>query len=125
MVYLTELSTLASFIKLVFLLIVFVLILVVTYYFTRWYARNGAGTRKTRNIEVLESYLLGPGKSISIIRVGEHFLAVSIAKEQVTVLTELSDDELDFTKEIPEAMPFADAFKKVLQQRRENKPDQK
>lgn len=81
-------------VQLVTILIIFVVIIVLAYFVTKWVAgyqkMKGAGT----NIEVLESYRVAPNKFIAIVRVGEKYLALAVGKDEMSRLCELSKDEL-------------------------------
>ena len=48
-------SALASFFKLCMLLIAFILILVASYYVTRWYAQSGFVRRQNHNMEIVDT----------------------------------------------------------------------
>ena len=112
---LTQYSTSASIIKLILLLIVFAGVLFLSYYFTKWYAKSGLVKKKTRNIEIEESYQLSPGKVIYIVRIGEKHVSFISSKDNVVKLTEVTEDELDFTVEdnVVEGVSFKDAITKA------------
>ena len=120
-VYLVGMSTLASLIKLILLLVVFVLILFASYYFTRWYAKSGLVKNQSKNIQIMESYPLGPGKQICIIRLGSRYAAVAISKEQITFLTELQEEDLNMEETVAQEMDFGAAFEKVLRSKLKKK----
>ena len=109
-------STLASFIKLILLCIAFVFILIGSYYFTKWYAGSGMVKNKTKNIQVMESYPLGPGKQVCILKLGEKYIAVAICKEQVTVLTELPEEQLIFEETTIQNAGFSEVFGKLVKE---------
>ncbi len=115
-VYLVGSSTLASFIKLILTCICFVLILVAAYCFTKWYAGSGMVKNKTKNIQVMESYPLGPGKQICILKIGEKYVAVAIAKDQVTVLTELQEEQLTFEEIAVKNTSFGEVFGNTMKE---------
>jgi flagellar protein FliO/FliZ len=115
-VYLVGMSTLASFFKLVMLLIVFILILVASYYCTKWYAKSGLLKNPSSNIQVLESFSLGQGRQICIVQIGDKCLAIAICKEQITFLTELDRDSL-MEKPVVQEGSFQDIFGEQLKGR--------
>lgn len=109
-------STLASLFKLIALLIVFILILVASYFFTKWYAKAGMTRIKSGNIQVVESFPIAQGKQISILKIGEKYIAVAVCKEQITFLTELTEEQLSL--EIPPTAntDFSEVFQKIRKQ---------
>ena len=73
-------SALASFFKLCMLLIAFILILVASYYVTRWYAQSGFVRRQNHNMEIVDTLSMGPNRQICIVRIGQKYIAVSVCK---------------------------------------------
>ena len=115
-VYLIGTSTLASLFKLIALLIVFILILVASYYATKWYAKTGMLNNRTQNIHIVESFAMGPGKQICILRLGEKYIAVAVCKDQIVYLTEIPEEQLSLELPKPENGNFKDVFGKMLKQ---------
>lgn len=109
-VFLVGMSMLSSFIKLILLLVVFILILVGSHYFTKWYAKSGLLGKQSVNIQVMENFPMGAGKQICILRIGEKYMAVAVGKDQITFLSELDPEQLSFS--LPE--PMEDSFGKIF-----------
>ena len=47
-----------------------------------------------KNIKVIESFRVNNNKFIQILQVGEKYLAISICKDNINVLTELTKEQL-------------------------------
>ena len=92
--FLTGFDTADSFAQLVTVLIVFVLVLALTLYTTRWIARYQKGQKKGGNIEVVETCPMGNGKYVQILRLADTYVAVAVCKDTVTFLTELPREQL-------------------------------
>ena len=86
----TKYSTFAGIFKLIFLIIIFAIILVLSYIVTKWYANSGLIKNKTNNISVVENFQLSPGRTISIIKIGEKYVAIAQYKDSIVKLAELS-----------------------------------
>lgn len=115
---LTGYSAFASLIKMILLLVLFVLILIASYYVTRWYAKSDFINKRTKNISVVESFQVSPGKLIYIVKIGNKYIAMAGTKEQMCFLTELNPDELDFEMRQPsEAAPFSDIFSQIIKKK--------
>ncbi|WP_026669930.1 FliO/MopB family protein [Butyrivibrio sp. AE3006] len=110
----------ASISQLITVLIIFILVLGATYYVTMWIAKYQKNNVAGGNIEILETQRLSNTKYIQIIRVASKYLVISVSKDSVTLLTELTQDEYkppefakaeipDFSKELSKMM---DRFKK-------------
>lgn len=115
-VFLIGTSTLASLFKLIALLIVFILILVASYYVTKWYAKSGMIGNRSQNIQVVESFSMGPGKQICILKLGEKYVAVAVCKEKITFLTDLNEEQLSLEAPPIENTNFKDVFGKMMKQ---------
>ena len=90
-------STAGSFLQLVSLLIVFALVMALTYFVTKWIAKYGNAGNASTNIDVIETYRLSANRFIAIIRLGkEKYVACAVSKDHVALLAELAADELTF-----------------------------
>lgn len=107
----TRMSTVDSIAQLVSVLIIFVLILALTLFITRWMANYQKGTKVCSNIEVLETCATGNGKYIQIIRLGETYVAIAVCKDTVTLLAEIPKEQISF----PEGTKGTLNFKELLQ----------
>ena len=117
----TKYSTFTSIFKLIVLIIIFVAILFLSYVVTKWYANSGLVKNKTNNISIIENFQLSPGKKISIIRIGEKYVALAQSKEKIVKLTELTEDQLDFNEknEIQDTS-FKAVFSSLMKERKKS-----
>ena len=126
MMILTTGSVFNSAIELITVIIIFVFVLLVTYYVTKWIAGYQKEHMRQGNLVITEAIRLPGNKYIEIIRAGEDkYLVVGVGKNELTLLATLTKEEI---KNIPEGMQsqsanfgnFADAFadaKKALQKK--------
>ena len=123
----TKYSTFAGIFKLIFLVIIFIVILVLSYLVTKWYANSGLVKNKTNNIEIKESFQLAPGKTISIVRIGEKYVALAQFKDNVVKLAELTEEELILNREVLISdSSFKDVFSNIVKSRKKDtKSDKK
>lgn len=120
----SEFSTLASIIKFIVLLILFIGLLFAASWFTRWYAKVAMPKQKFHNISVIESYPFGPGRTIFILKIGEKYVAVAVAKDRITVLTELTEEELDLEpQEFVKQGSFGDMFSELVKKSKKQETD--
>lgn len=88
-------STSQSFFQLIIVLVCFVVVLVLAYYTTRWLANYQKGRSFNKNLKIIETLKLSPDKYVQIIACGkDKYLIVGLSKNEVTLLGELSEDEL-------------------------------
>lgn len=64
------------------------------------------------NMELIEACRIAPGKYIQIVRVGKKYLALAICKDSVTLLSELSEDEIKITEK-KEMVSFKELLEKA------------
>lgn len=123
----TKYSTFAGIFKLIFLVIIFIVILVLSYLVTKWYANSSLVKNKTNNIEIKESFQLAPGKTISIVRIGEKYIALAQFKDNVVKLAELTEEELILNREVEISdSSFKDVFSNIVKSRKKDtKSDKK
>ena len=87
-------SGVESFVQLLGILVVFILVLVLTYFTTKWIASYQKGHSYNKNLQVIETLKLTTNKYIQIIEAGDIYLVVAIGKDEVTFLTQLTKDQL-------------------------------
>ncbi|MCI9492899.1 MAG: flagellar biosynthetic protein FliO [Lachnospiraceae bacterium] len=91
-----------SFFQLVGILLVFLFVLALTYLVTKWIAGYQQGIVANKNIRVIETFRVSSNKFIQIIQVGEKYLAVSVCKDTINVLTELTEEQLTWMPSMEE-----------------------
>ncbi len=102
-----------SFFEFVVVLIVFVAILVITYYTTKWIAGYQKKSQGGSNLEVVETLKITTNKYVQIIRAGKNkYLIIGIGKDEVHMLGELTENELNELKNysVNENSSFASMF---------------
>lgn len=87
----------SSYGQFIVVLLIFVGVLALTFFVTRWVSGYQKGRGSGSNIQLIESAPLTSNKHIQILRIGEKYLAVAVSKDNVTLLTELDEDELKTT----------------------------
>lgn len=117
-------STLASIIKCIVLLIIFIGLLFAASWFTKWYAGAAMPKQKFHNVSVIESCPFGPGRTIFILKIGEKYVAVAVAKDRITVLTELTEEELDLEpQEFMKQGSFSDMLSELVKKTKKQETD--
>ncbi|MDD6810926.1 MAG: flagellar biosynthetic protein FliO [Lachnospiraceae bacterium] len=87
-------NSIDSYVQFITVLIIFVFVLAITYFTSRWIAGYQKGRGLNANVEIMESFRLANNKYIQIVRVGKKYLAVAVGKDSVTMLTEIPEDQL-------------------------------
>ena len=100
-----------AFAQLLTLLVVFIFVLALTYFATRW-----AG-----NMQILETMRVSNTKYIQIIKIGSKCFAVAVCKDTITYLSEINEQELTYSSESKTIN--TDGFKAILEKFKKDKPD--
>lgn len=88
---------LSNILQLLAVIVVFVLVLAATYYATKWIAKSGAIQSQSANIRVIETFKIAPNKYIQIIQLGTRYYSIGVTKDNITFLTSLEEEQLDFS----------------------------
>lgn len=106
-----------SFVQFITLLIVFVIILFLTYATTRFIGGYQKTITDNSNFTVIDTYRVSNNKYIQIIRIGKKYLAISVCKDNITTLTELNEEDIC----IPDYSGNNDAFSKIFERIKNNR----
>ncbi|MBR1628476.1 MAG: flagellar biosynthetic protein FliO [Lachnospiraceae bacterium] len=111
-----------NFFRFLFALLAFIVVIVATYYVSKWIAGYQKVRLSAGNFEVVDSMRISANKYIMIVRIGRNkFFSVGVGKEEMVVLGEHSEDELIFPDEAPkgksgrEGMSFSDLLSSFSQ----------
>ncbi|MCH5250854.1 MAG: flagellar biosynthetic protein FliO [Lachnospiraceae bacterium] len=115
---LTVSSSMNSYLQFMTVLILFVFVLGITWFVTKWIGGYQKTMSKNVNIEVVETFHLANNKYIQIIRVGKKYLAVAIGKDSVTMLTEVSEEDIVLSDGTDGIQP---SFKELLEKLQKKK----
>lgn len=88
-------GSLDNVVKFITVLFIFVICLAVTYFSTRYIAEYQKSKLVGGNIEVIETVQLAQNKYVQIIRVGDKYYSIVTCKDNVTLLGEISKDNIN------------------------------
>ena len=90
----TAQNSLQSLFELLGLILIFVIVLVVCYYTTRFVAGRQLVQKKMGNFEIVETFAIAQNKYLQLIRMGNKYVVISVAKDSITYITELDEEEV-------------------------------
>ena len=106
---------LSNVIELVTILVIFIIILVAAYYTSKWVGKNGGVVSSgAKNIQIIETQKISQTKYIQIVKIGDRYLAVGITKDNMTLLCDLSADELDLSVDSSGKASFKELYIRML-----------
>lgn len=90
----TAQNSVRSLFELFGLILIFVIVLVVCYYTTKFVAGRQLVQKKIGNFEIVETFAISQNKYLQLIRMGNKFIVISVAKDSVSFITELDEAEV-------------------------------
>lgn len=108
------LLTASSYAQFITVLVIFVLVLGVTAWVTRWMANYQKLQNVNCNIEVIETARITSNKYIQLVRVGETYMAIAVCKDTVTMLGEVSAEQLKLRDTDLNRTSFKELFQKTI-----------
>ena len=109
---LTGMSRMDSYLQFITVLILFVFVLGITYLTTRWIANYQKGRSVGSNLEVIETMRITGNKFLQIVRAGKKYLVIAVGKDEIHMLTELTEQEMTILREQNTQNPD---FKSILE----------
>ncbi|NLJ91078.1 MAG: flagellar biosynthetic protein FliO [Clostridiales bacterium] len=94
MILSSALSTLENVLQLLGLLILFIIILIATYFTTRFIGQFQTNKFKNSNFKVIESFKLSQGKFLMLINISSKYYVIALGKNEISVITELDEDDV-------------------------------
>lgn len=117
-------SRFEAFAQLLTLFIIFILVLAITYYVTRFVGNYQKGKMAGSNISILETMRITNSKYIQVVKIGCKVFAIAVSKDTVTYLCELNEDELVYNETSSgKVMMNSEGFKEILEKFKKDKPE--
>lgn len=116
-------GALDSFVQLIGALIIFAFVIGITYLTTRWMGGIQKGRNNNKNLQIIESISVGNNKMICIVEAGTEYLVVSVGKDEVHLLAQLTRDQLkDFSFENQKTVETQESFAEILSKIKDKLP---
>lgn len=103
-----------SYAQLITVLVIFVLVLGVTAWATRWMAEYQKAQNVNANIEIIETVRITANKYIQLVRVGQKYMAIAVCKDTVTMLGEVPYEQLKFRDASEGKLSFKELLEKTI-----------
>ncbi|MCQ2494981.1 MAG: flagellar biosynthetic protein FliO [Lachnospiraceae bacterium] len=87
-------SGVVSVFKLIGLILLCVLIIAASYFTTKFVGKKQMGRYSKSNFKSLDIYRINGNKFLQIIQVGKRYFCISVTKDQVSLLAELSREDI-------------------------------
>lgn len=116
-------SRLESFLHLTGVLLIFIFVLAITYFCTRWIARYQKGITANKNIQVIETFRITNNKYLQIVEVGQIYMVIAVCKDTITMLGQLDKEALTWLPDSKDENPVEnESFQEILRKIKEKLP---
>ena len=117
-------SGFSNFMQLLGVLLIFVFVLAITYFTTKWIAGYQKSRSFNKNLKVIETLRLTQNKYIQIVEAGEIYLVIGVGKDEITMLTTLTKEQLKDldTYEVTKQKEAGENFQEILTRLKDHVP---
>jgi flagellar protein FliO/FliZ len=103
-----------NYLQTIALLFVFLLVCAATLVTTKWIANFQKQQNRNNNLEVLDTMRITANKYLQVIRVGDKYLAIAVCKDTITLLCELSEDQIKPQENVGKKINFRELLEKAV-----------
>lgn len=106
---------LEGLLRFITLLVVFAIVLGVTYFVTRWIGSFQKEKYSKGNIKIIEAKQIGNNKFIYIAKIGNDYFALSSGKDNLSVIGKIDEEGITFPDDSNDVVyqPFSSVLEKV------------
>ncbi|MDE6888955.1 MAG: flagellar biosynthetic protein FliO [Eubacterium sp.] len=117
-------SVLSSLGQLIWVLLLFVLVLLLTLLTTRWIAKYQQGQLHNRNLKVIETLKVSANGYIQIIKAGDVYLVIAVSRDHIEKLAEVTEDqlEIDSVDATGQKIDMVESFHDILEKVKDHLP---
>lgn len=110
-----------AFAQLITLILIFVFVLGLSYFATRFVGNLQKNRMAGSNIKIHETMRISNTKYIQVVSIGSKYFAIAVCKDTVTYLCELQGDDLVYADSSSE-FPKNESFQAILDKFKKDKP---
>ena len=110
-----------ALVQLITLVLIFALVLGLTYFVTRFVGNYQKNKLTGTNISVIETIRISSSKYIQLIQIGSRYFAIAVCKDTVTLIGEIEQDDLVLTDNTTQVQ--SESFKTILDKFKKDKPE--
>lgn len=121
MITLASNVSMESFAQLMTVSIIFIFVLALTYFATKFVGKYQKTKLAGNNIQVMETLRITNSKYLQIIKIGENYFAIAVCKDTITCLGDLNAEDLVFKNTSTEFK--TENFKAILDKLKKDKPE--
>ena len=105
------------------LLVIFIIVIGITYFSIRIVGNIQKEKLGRGNIQILETQKVSNTKYIQIVRIGKKCFAIAICKDSISYLCEVDEGDLQFNTDSSISKSSAESFKAIIDKFKNDKPE--
>ncbi len=105
-------KSLENFAQLLGYILIFIIVVVLCFYTTKFVAGQRLTKKTIGNFEVIETFPLAQNKYLQLVRTGKKYIVISVSKDSISYITELQEEEINKPEVSPEGAKVS--FKEIL-----------
>ena len=118
-------STGESLLELLGVILIFAIVLAACYFTTKFVAGKQLKQKNSGNIEMIETYTLSQNRYLALVRVGETYMVLSVAKDNITLLSTIPAEQLVIQEKNLATPSFSKVFSSFVKTGKANDPESK
>jgi flagellar protein FliO/FliZ len=100
--------------------ILFIFILVITYFTTKFIGGYKMGVDKNSNFKVLETHKITQNKYLQLVQIGKRFFIIAIGKDEIRLISELNEEDIHLKDPFKiQKGNFTDIFSSVVNKQKD------
>jgi flagellar protein FliO/FliZ len=113
--FLSAYNSVENILQLVGIIIIFLIILAAAYAASVLVGKSQGKSYRNleRNMKLIETMRLGNGQFLQIVKIGSRYYVLSITKEHIELITEVTQEELNIADAADISVPFHDILDKM------------
>ena len=109
-------SRLEGFAQFLTAILMFLFVLALTYFTTRFVGNYQKNQFAYRNFEAIESFKIANGKYLQLVKIGQKYVVLGIGKDSISMICEIPEE--DIKKQSEQGTITRDTFKSLLEKAR-------
>jgi flagellar protein FliO/FliZ len=112
-----------SLLQLIGVSILFIFILAITYFTTKFVGGTKLNQVKNSNFQVIETYKLTQNKYLQIIKIGSRYFVIAIGKDNIQNIAELDEKDILIGDSLKPSMKFSDVISMISNKKEKKQND--
>ena len=107
-----------SVLKLIGLIILCILIIIASYYTTKFVGKRQMTGSSRSNFRSIDVFRISPNKYLQIVEIGERYFCIAVAKDNITVVGELNKEDIKNFPPAPTEKTFKETMSEILNKKK-------